>query len=113
MADLGEGVYRSRTDPDDWSEDPDVGGWAHLLFEDPGGSTVGLWRANADPPTGPAAPVEIPLRETILVLEGDVRVGIDGHEPLRLIAGDILSIPKGAHVGWDPSPDCKVFWVYS
>ena len=52
-----------------------MGGSAHLLFEEADGSTVGLWRADADDPPGSAPDVEIPLRETILVLEGSVRVG--------------------------------------
>ncbi len=108
-----DGVYVSRIDTADWVKDQDVGGSAHLLFEEADGSTVGLWRADADDPPGPAPDVEIPLRETILVLEGSVRVGVDGRPPLDLTVGDIASFPKGARIGWDPSPDCKVFWVYS
>ena len=27
--------------------------------------------------------------------------------------GDIISLPAGAAVGWDPTDDCQVFWVYS
>ena len=108
-----DGVYVSRIDTDDWVKDHDVGGSAHLLFEEAGGSTVGLWRADADDPPGPADDVEIPLRETVLVLEGSVRVGIDGREPLELTSGDIASFPKGARIAWNASRDCKVFWVYS
>lgn len=113
MADLGDGIYVSTVDPDDWEKDPDVGGSAHLLFQEPDGSTVGLWRADADGPPGPAPAVRIPLRETILVLEGSVRVAIDDRDPLELGPGQIVSIPEGSMVGWDPSPGCKVFWVYS
>ena len=113
MVDLGEGVYVSRIDPEDWDRDPDVGGRVHLLFEEPDGSTVGLWRTDPQDPPGPGDAVEIPLRETILVLQGSVRIGIDDRELLDLGTGEIVSIPQGAMVAWDPSPDCKVFWVYS
>ena len=91
-----------------------MGGSAHLLFEERDGSAVGLWRADADGPEAQLPTSEIPLRETILVLEGGVRIGIDGRPPLELTVGDIASsFPKGARIGWDASRDCKVFWVYS
>jgi uncharacterized cupin superfamily protein len=113
MAEPGEGIYVSRVDPGDWKPDLDIGGQAHMLFEEPDGSTVGLWRSDPAEPSGPADAVEIPLRETILVLQGSVRIGIDDREPLELGEGEIVSIPKGSMVAWDPTPDCKVFWVYS
>jgi uncharacterized cupin superfamily protein len=111
VAEVDEGgVYRSRTDTDDWDPDDEVGGAAHMLF-DHGGTKAGLWRADA---TNDRRTVEvtIPARETILVLSGEVRVGVDG-APHELHTGDLLSIPPGALVGWDASPDCRVFWVYS
>jgi uncharacterized cupin superfamily protein len=113
MADMGDGIYVSRIDTDEWTKDPDVGGSAHLLFEEDDGTTAGLWRADPDDAPGPAPDVEIPLRETVLVLEGQVRVRVDGRPPLELTVGDFASFPKGALIGWDPSHDCKVFWVYS
>ena len=110
MVDAGNGVYRSRTDTQDWEPDDEVGGQAHMLF-DLGATKAGLWRAEPDHTRGPAE-VPIPARETIVVLEGSVRIGVDG-APHDLGAGDMLSIPAGTMVGWDPSSDCKVFWVYS
>jgi uncharacterized cupin superfamily protein len=110
MAEQGTGVYRSRIDSPDWEPDEDVGGWAHMLF-DLGAHKAGLWRA--DPlELRPAPPVEIPSRETILVLAGSVRVTIDGGMPHDLAVGDLLSIPERSMVGWDPSSDCLVFWTY-
>jgi uncharacterized cupin superfamily protein len=106
-----DGVYISRTTTDDWEPDTDVGGSAHMLF-DLGATKAGLWRADPDAHVG-AAEVEIPARETILVLEGSVRVAIDRSDPHALREGDMLSIPAGSLVGWDADPDCKVFWVYS
>ncbi|MGH2635804.1 MAG: cupin domain-containing protein [Actinomycetota bacterium] len=110
MVDVGGGVYVSRTDTQEWEPDDEVGGSAHMLF-DLGATKAGLWRAEGDE-RGDPVDVEIPARETIVVLEGAVRVGVDG-EPHDLREGDMLSIPAGTMVGWDPSPGCKVFWVYS
>jgi len=105
------GVYVSRIDTDRWQPDEDVGGAVHILFEE-GLSTVGLWRSDPDHPPLPGE-VEIPARETIVVLEGSVRVGIDGTSSLQLTKGDMASIPKGSRIAWDPAPDCTVLWVYS
>lgn len=48
-----------------------------------------------------------------MVLEGAVRVGIDGERNLHLSIGDMASLPKGASIVWDADPGCKVIWVYS
>lgn len=111
MAEMGTGVYVSRTDTDEWQPDEEVGGSAHILFED-GGSIGGLWKAEPDGARGPVE-VELPARETLLVLAGDVRVGVEGSPELELAPGDMTSLPKGARITWDPSPGCTVFWVYS
>ncbi len=103
-------VFTSPSDSRAWEPDDDVGGAAHMLF-DLGETKAGLWRAS--PEGAVPTEVEIPARETILVLEGGVRVAIDRGEPHELRVGDMLSIPARAVVGWDPSPDCLVFWVYS
>ena len=47
------------------------------------------------------------------MLEGTVRVGVDGATELELGTGDMASMPKGASIVWDPDPGCKVIWVYS
>lgn len=105
------GVYRSTTTTDAWTADDEVGGMAHLLFE-LDTTTAGLWRAGPDLTDQPVE-VTIPARETILVLEGNVRVTIDRVETHELGPGDMLSIPAQSLVGWDPSRGCMVFWVYS
>jgi uncharacterized cupin superfamily protein len=110
MAEPNDRVYRSRTDTDEWEPDEEVGGSAHMLF-DLGRTKAGLWRSDPEHERGQVE-VPIPARETIVVLAGSVRVGVDG-TPHDLSTGDLLSIPAGAMVGWDPSPDCTVFWVYS
>jgi uncharacterized cupin superfamily protein len=112
MADATGGVYQSRTTTDTWQPDSDVGGWSHLLFEHGEDSMAGLWRADPDAERR-MTEVPIPARETILVLEGSVRVAVDGGESRDLVVGDMISIPAGSVVGWDPAPDCVVFWIYS
>ena len=104
-------VYVSRRDERAWEPDDDVGGSAHMLF-DHGRTKVGLWRADAGAARG-TVEVPIPARETLLVLEGSVRVAVDRGEPVALSEGDMMSIPAGAIVGWDADPDCLVLWVYS
>ncbi len=112
MADSVGGVYISRTDADVWQPDLDVGGATHMLYEHGEDSMAGLWRADRDVERR-MVEVPIPARETILVLEGSVRVAVDGEEPRELVVGDMMSIPAGSRVGWDAAPDCVVFWVYS
>ena len=69
----------------------DLGGSAHLLFEEAGGAP-----AVRMPTTRPA---QLPLRETILVLEGSA-ASVSMPVPLDLTVGDIASFPKwGDRVG--------------
>jgi mannose-6-phosphate isomerase-like protein (cupin superfamily) len=46
----------------------------------------------------------LPARETIVVLQGTVRIEIDDGPTLDLTAGDVASMPKGATTYWHPSP---------
>lgn len=103
-------IYCSRSDARTWAADTDVGGSAHMLF-DHDRAKAGLWRADPGDHRG-LVEVEIPARETILVVEGRVRVSIDRGAPYDLGPGDMLSIPERSLVGWDPEPDCLVFWTY-
>ena len=109
---LGDGVYVSRIDTADWEPDVEVGGSAHMLFEE-GDAKVGLWRAEPGMREGPSDPIELPARETVVVLEGTVTFGVVGGRTLELSAGDMASVPRGSRVTWDPSPGCKVIWIYS
>jgi len=111
--DNGNGIYVSRTDTEEWEPDDEVGGSAHMLFDEGDTSKVGLWRADPGPPRGPSDPVVLPARETIVVLEGTVRVGIDGETDLDLGPGDMASMPEGSSIVWDADPGCQVVWVYS
>ena len=75
---IAPGVFVSRTDTDEWQPDHEVGGEAHILFEE-GETVAGLWRTGDGVVT--TSPVTIPARETILVLAGSVRVRVDDADP--------------------------------
>ncbi len=90
-------VYVSRIDTDVWQLHEETGGSVHSLF--PNGT---LGEAH-----------ELPARETIVVLEGTVRIEIKGRPTLELAAGDMASMPKGAITTWHPSPEFKEIWLYS
>ena len=111
MSDLGNGIYLSTASDRAWVPDTDIGGQAALVVED-SSTTAGLWRSGPGP-VSPADPVQIPARETIYVIAGRVRITIDDGDAFNLGPGDMISIPAQAMVGWDPSDDCEVFWVYS
>ena len=87
MWDIGNGIFVSRTSTDEWEPDEEVGGSAHMLFDEGDTSRSGLWRADRAAARGPSEPVVLPARETIVVLEGAVRVGVDGATDLDLGAG--------------------------
>jgi uncharacterized cupin superfamily protein len=112
MTDLGNGIHLSTTAERSWVPDIDIGGQADLVIDE-GGTTAGLWRADPDIGGVRADPVTIPTRETIYVIRGRVRIALGDTDVFDLGAGDMISIPAGAAVGWDPSDDCEVFWIYA
>jgi uncharacterized cupin superfamily protein len=109
--DLGDGVYVSRVDTDEFEPDDDPGGFSHVLFED-GEAMAGLWKPDPDPSGGYAGHV-LPARETIVVLAGSVRIEIENGPTLDLSTGDMASMPKGAVTTWYPSSDFREVWIYS
>ena len=111
MTDLGGGVYVSRVDSDDFEADDEIGGFTHMLFED-GDTMAGMWKPGSDVDAWPKTE-ELHARETIVVLEGSVRIEIEDGPTLDLGVGDIASIPKGAVTTWRPSADFKEIWLYA
>ena len=111
MTDLGDGIYVSRVDSDEFEPDDEAGGYVHMLFEDDV-AMAGLWKP--DPEVSGSYPgLVLPARETIVVLAGSVRIEIEDGPTLDLNEGDMASMPKGAVTTWHPSPDFKEMWVYS
>ena len=113
MADIGHGIYLSRIDTEEWEPDDEVGGAAHMLFDESDVSKVGLWRADEGGPRGPSDPVVLPARETIAGARGR-RAGWRrrNHRPRPRSRRHGLE-PEGASIMWDADPGCKVIWVYS
>lgn len=83
---------------EDWEPDPEVGDDAemHVLF-DAEGAWAGLSRftETADPTHWTP-----PSREVLLVLEGEVEIGIADGPTLELKAGDMASLPGGVETTW-------------
>ncbi|MGZ8629795.1 MAG: cupin domain-containing protein [Actinomycetota bacterium] len=106
---MAPGVYVSSTDADDFALDPEVGGFTHTLRDDDR-LQAGIWKA---PDDVDAAPFEFPHDETILVLDGEVEIEIEGGPTLHLKPGSIASFSKGVRSTWRPSIGFREFWVYS
>ncbi len=46
-------------------------------------------------------------QETCYILEGEVTVTPDGGEPVEIVAGDLVTFPKGMSCTWDIKEDVK------
>ena len=105
---LDPGVFISNLETDDWEPDPEVGGETHMLCSNDG-TEAGLWRLTKS--TKEPTPYTHDRRETLLVLEGSVRIEIKGASTLELKQGDMVSIPKGAETLWHVTAPFKEFWI--
>ena len=105
---LQAGVFVSKLSTEEWEEDPEVGGEAHILCS-VDGTEAGLSRI-AETPKEPIA-FKPDRRETILILEGSVRIEIADGPTLDLKQGDMASIPKGADTLWHVTAPFKEMWV--
>ena len=105
------GVFVSSISTDDWRTDPEVGGGAeeHVLCHT-GTMRAGLSRFTTDADPDPP-PWVLPQDEVLLVLEGAVRIDIEGGPTLELKPGDMASLPKGAVTRWHLTLPFKEMWV--
>jgi len=105
------GVFVSSISTDAWRTDPEVGGGAeeHVLL-DTGNMRAGLTRFTADADPGPLLWV-LPQAEVLLVLEGAVRIEIEGGPTLELKPGDIAALPMGAVTRWHLTLPFKEMWL--
>jgi ethanolamine utilization protein EutQ (cupin superfamily) len=105
------GVFVSSISTDAWRSDPEVGGGAeeHVLV-DMGGMRAGLTRFKETADPGPLCWV-LPQNEVLLVLEGAVRIEIEGGPTLELKPGDMASLAKGAVTRWHLTLPFKEMWV--
>lgn len=103
------GVFRTTFDADDWQADPDAGGGEmHVLVEAEDGY-AGMTRFAETP-----EPIEwtLPARETVVVLEGAVRIEIEGAPEIVLGAGEMASLPEGAKTTWHITAPYKELWMF-
>jgi uncharacterized cupin superfamily protein len=103
---LHPGVYRSNVDMDDWQSDPDVGGELQVFVDQPD-SNVGMSRYLTDP--GPVLWTPS-VRETLLVLEGSVRIEIEGGPTLELHVDDVASLAAGTRTTWHLTAPFRELW---
>jgi uncharacterized cupin superfamily protein len=101
------GVFVSRSPDDDWEPDPDVPGsqMQELVHSD------GLW-AGSTRFSSTDQPVRWTpdRREVAMILEGSVRIEIDGGT-LDLGLGDLFSLPPGVETVWHIEAPFKEMWV--
>ena len=107
MTDLGQGIHLIRAGSTSWAPDDEVGGFMQVLFEE-GDTAVGLWRPrDEDAVEGNL----LSARETVVVLQGTVRIEIVDGPTIELAPGDVASLPKGAEMSWFPSRDFVKVWA--
>ena len=75
---------------------------------------VGLWSVNQDDVRTAPAPYVFRGDETILVLQGEVKVDVEPSTKVRLRAGDVASFKKGTTSHWNiTSEEYKEVFVYA
>jgi len=102
------GVFTSKVSADRWEADPDVPGseMQELVHDEQ--VWAGMTRFTDAPEPTPWAPDQ---RETLIVLEGSVRIEFEDGSDLTLGEGDLLSIPAGLSTTWHVTAPFKEMWV--
>jgi uncharacterized cupin superfamily protein len=102
------GIHVSSIGTGDWRADPEVGGEMHVLVAGADGF-AGMSRFGDVDVVGPWT---LPVRETIVILEGAARIEIVGGPTLHLKVGDLASLPKGAVTTWHLTLPFKEVWFF-
>ncbi len=102
------GVFVSSISTNDWTEDPDVPGTEMHEVVRADGVWAGLTRILTSDAPLPWTPEQ---RETVHVLEGSVRIEMEGRPALELVAGDIASFPAGLSMTWHVTTPFKELWL--
>lgn len=103
------GVFRSSTGTTEWEPDEEIPGSDVHVLVDADGVQVGMSRM-----TQPVAPIVYTpdRRETLVVLEGSVRIELASGTTLELGAGGMASIPAGVETTWHLSVPFKEIWFF-
>ena len=101
------GLFASSDAVHAWEPDPEVGGEMAVLC------SVEEVEAGMSRFTDVAEPIiwALPARETLVVLEGEARIEIEGASTITLKAGDMASLPAGARTTWHLTTPFREFWV--
>lgn len=102
------GVFVSSTTAEAWEPDPDVPGTEMHTLVEADGVAAGMTRM-----LEAAEPIAWtpPQRETILVLEGNVRIELADGPTLELGPGDMASLAPGVATTWHVTVPFKELWV--
>ena len=105
------GVFTSSTDAEDWEPFEEVpGSEFHAVIETDRYQT-GMWRI---PGEGTMSfRWSAPMRDTFVVLEGEVRVEIHDGPTLHLRPGSIASMPPGLEATWHVTLPYKDVYVFA
>ena len=102
------GVFVAKAEADAWEPDPEVPGSVMHELVDADGVHAGFTRfSDVDGPV-PWTPER---REVAIVLEGSVRIDVEGHGTLDLGPGDLFSLPPGVPTTWHITAPFKEMWV--
>jgi uncharacterized cupin superfamily protein len=101
------GVFVSSISAEDWTDDPNVPGTQMHELMHVDGIWAGMTRILS---------IDGPLswtpdqRETVHVLEGSVRIEVEGRPPIELGPGDLASFPAGVPMTWHVSTPFRELW---
>lgn len=108
MMEVSPGVFVTSTSTTDWEPDPEVPGTEMHTFVEADGVAAGMTRILSAPEAIPWTP---PRRETLLVLEGSVRIEIEEGPTLELGVGDMASLAPGIATTWHVATPFRETWV--
>jgi len=76
-----------------------------------GSLMVGLWKPNGV--AGRKIKYELAAEETLVVLRGSGELRVDEGEPIALMPGVVVSLPRGCRLSWLVDDEFRELWVYS
>ena len=102
------GVFVSSIDGAIWEPDPEVPGTEMHQVVDADGVSAGFTRIDTVDGPLPWTPSQ---RETVMVIEGRVRIETSLGPAIDLGPGDVASFPAGLAMTWHVTVPFKEFWT--